>query len=117
MKEDKMKLLVAALRSGEYMQGRDTLRYGDNFCCLGVACEVYRKETGEGKWEKDEDYTPFRVGEERQTADLPLAVRDWFGFSLRNPQTEEETLIRLNDTENQSFAAIADFIEKNWEAL
>lgn len=43
--------LVAALRSGEYKQERFGLRTtNDNFCCLGVACDVYRKATGDGEW-------------------------------------------------------------------
>lgn len=31
---------VEALRSGKYKQGKGCLRYGDNYCCLGVLCEV-----------------------------------------------------------------------------
>lgn len=31
---------VAALRSGEYKQGRSYLKRGDLYCCLGVLCEV-----------------------------------------------------------------------------
>ena len=31
---------VRALRSGKYKQGREWLRAGDTFCCLGVACEL-----------------------------------------------------------------------------
>ena len=41
---------VAALRSGEYGQARGRLREGNRFCCLGVACDVYMKETGRGNW-------------------------------------------------------------------
>ena len=36
------KLWVAALRSGEYMQGPDRIRSEDNkFCCLGVLCNLH----------------------------------------------------------------------------
>jgi hypothetical protein len=31
---------IAALRSGHYEQGQELLRSGDNYCCLGVFCEV-----------------------------------------------------------------------------
>ena len=41
---------VDALRSGEFKQARKALRTSDGFCCLGVACEVYRRETGRGAW-------------------------------------------------------------------
>lgn len=40
---------VAALRSGEYRQTKRQLRYGDNFCCLGVLCDL-RAKKGKGKW-------------------------------------------------------------------
>ena len=41
---------VDALRSGEYKQTRGALRGDDEgnepkFCCLGVACDLYAKET------------------------------------------------------------------------
>jgi hypothetical protein len=41
---------VAALRSGEYLQGTSTLRIGDQFCCLGVLCDIYSAERGGGNW-------------------------------------------------------------------
>ena len=31
---------MTALESGDYKQGRDRLRDGDDFCCLGVACDL-----------------------------------------------------------------------------
>lgn len=31
---------ITALRSGEYKQGKDVLRSGDEFCCLGVLCDL-----------------------------------------------------------------------------
>ena len=31
---------IEALRSGEYQQGRRYLKKGDNYCCLGVLCEL-----------------------------------------------------------------------------
>jgi len=33
-------LWLAALRSGEYRQTRDTLKDKDGYCCLGVLCHV-----------------------------------------------------------------------------
>jgi hypothetical protein len=32
---------VAALRSGEYKQGKGALRLNNKFCCLGVLCDLY----------------------------------------------------------------------------
>jgi hypothetical protein len=31
---------AAALRSGKYQQGKRFLRLGEQFCCLGVLCDV-----------------------------------------------------------------------------
>lgn len=44
---------VAALESGDYEQGQLRLRRGNNFCCLGVACDLYNDkqwhDTGENQ--------------------------------------------------------------------
>ena len=45
-----IQLWLDALRSGDYKQTISTLRYEDKFCCLGVACDVYIKNAGMGKW-------------------------------------------------------------------
>lgn len=37
---------VLALVSGEYKQGKGVLRRGDKYCCLGVACEIFKDEVG-----------------------------------------------------------------------
>ena len=40
-REDVGRMWVAALRSGEYEQGKDLLRAGNNtYCCLGVLVDV-----------------------------------------------------------------------------
>ena len=41
MKKELIEQWIAALRSGEYQQGRERLKDGDNFCCLGVACDIH----------------------------------------------------------------------------
>lgn len=35
---------VAALRSGKYKQGLRALKTGDEYCCLGVLCEILLKD-------------------------------------------------------------------------
>ena len=51
---------VTALRSGEYTQARWNLQTEQGFCCLGVLCDLYAKETGT-EWEVSttEDDEPF----------------------------------------------------------
>ena len=37
---------IEALKSGEYQQGYEALRYNNKFCCLGVLTDLYIKEHG-----------------------------------------------------------------------
>jgi hypothetical protein len=89
VKKDRLGLLTAALRSGDYMQGQGALhriitRHGTEkheWCCLGVACDVAGKaglalaRTIDGN---DESFD----GEDSY---LPREVADWYGFSSTNP--------------------------------
>jgi hypothetical protein len=46
---------VAALRSGEYKQGKGTLRPAENkYCCWGVLCDLHRQivQPSLGRWER-----------------------------------------------------------------
>lgn len=87
---------AAELLSGEYEQGQKVLRTKDNeFCCIGVACDIYAKETGMGGWSSvpttanvgtdDEDneilgYTFFVEGEQQQLG-FPDVVAEYFGIN------------------------------------
>ena len=48
---------IAALRSGDYIQGSGALRRqtdeADEFCCFGVLCDLYAKEHPGARWETD----------------------------------------------------------------
>lgn len=128
---------VAALRSGEYTQGKFSLKSEDGFCCLGVACDIYAKETGLGKWqESTEEYLGkyslsynFINKEDKMIGKfcIPKEVMSWLGFEptpqkidfklKRNLKitTPEETvdsrsLAYLND-HGATFTEIADAIE------
>lgn len=108
---------VAALRSGNYQQARNTLRSLKGYCCLGVACEVYRIEHPGVDWQAMEVGTVFSF--ESYTRVLPDSVRDWLGlathvgrYSEDTDSTEDIDLTAANDS-GLSFAAIADIIESN----
>lgn len=113
-----MEKWVAALRSGEYKQGRTQLKWGDTYCCLGVLCEISGKDY--------DDYAD-NITEE---------VRRWAGMNSRDGELPKDYktktdkghfkytrfLWRLNDVTNSkgkswSFKQIANIIEKNWEQL
>jgi len=132
---------VAALRSGEYRQGREHLRYEDEdgvvrHCCLGVLCEL---AVADGVVERAEPVKLWHqlvrgyAVPERATAEtsvLPPAVCEWAGLptdspSVRHPSLGMIELTVLNDGrspdedladdevefEPVSFEVIADLLE------
>lgn len=101
---------IAALRSGEYEQGRNFLREEGSYCCLGVLCELHAKETG-NEWTIGELY----LGEKYF---LPAEVQKWAGIDDRNPCFADKDghasfLSDLNDA-GRSFKWIANIIEENF---
>ena len=107
------RLWLKALRSGEYKQGRTALQPNEGeFCCLGVLCEVYRKETGDGRWTK---YGTFVAEDSEDACVLPDAVIAWAGLDSDTPRLgprkNSAYATTLNDN-GRSFSYIADRIEK-----
>lgn len=99
-----------ALRSGEYQQTRGFLRTSEGFCCLGVLCDLYAKETGTewGEYQGKFKNSSF-LGE---IATLPPKVIKWSGIVQANPYFENVgSLVSLND-EGKEFPEIADVIEE-----
>lgn len=113
---------VAALRSGRYVQGTDSLHAVDatgraTFCCLGVLCEL--------AWEDDvvtrfvNEHGLVAYGEVGETAVLPEEVADWAGLSDADPLVSGYTLsgwndgVQHHDLEPVDFDRIADLIEEH----
>ncbi len=115
-----IKKWIKALRSGKYRQGRYALRNSNNqYCCLGVVCDLWSKETKEswGVLNPDGNYT---IKNEDQV--LPIEVYKWLGFKEDNPSVDildkdrweqRRTLTEWNDIDKLSFKEIADLIETN----
>ena len=92
MKQEIAERWVQALRSGKYKQGRRVLKQGENFCCLGVLCEV----TG----------TPYRPGS--VCSAMPSrAARQRLGLD----DELADNLASLND-QGTSFKQLANIIEQ-----
>ena len=118
------KLLTDALRSGEYEQGLGQLRIvseesetHDKFCCLGVACEIFRIQTNTGQWNNSHFVA---ISNQAWRCCMPDPVRDWYGFSDNNGEfggCEISALSELNDICGQSFHVIADVIDREPEGL
>jgi hypothetical protein len=79
--------LIRALKSGAYKQNRGRLKRGDNLCVLGVACDIYRKTTGDGRWVRPKIYSLINDGQffefnnNRYEKSIPLEVLSWYGFT------------------------------------
>lgn len=85
---DRIKSLIKALRSGNYIQGKGQNRIENQYCCLGVGCDIFHKETGRGEWVEKQGYDGvdyFKI-EIRETGYvLPKEVKAWYGFESDNP--------------------------------
>ena len=112
MKKQIAERWIAALESGEYKQGMRALRAGDEYCCLGVLCDLMDKD---GWWPGfSVEWTYLGEG-----GMLPLEVMQWAGL-----KTEHANLAGLNDGQSVtgsidpwSFHEIAEVIRKSWETL
>lgn len=109
---------TTALRSGKYTQGKFRLRDEfDEYCCLGVLCDITKAETG-GHWRDIVAGSHiFSLGCDEDTATLPFGVANILGISRGgrfelgvNDEDGEIWLTALND-EGFTFAQIADVID------
>src|SRR5690242_16385148 len=124
MNQDIKKKWVDALKSGEYTQGQFVLRsFEDTYCCLGVLCDLYAKETGKGNWQEGKDTYLFDTEDERARNWIP-STRDftiWSGLSGWGCAVVVSKLVDMNDGKvlidgnwkdtSYSFNEIAQYIE------
>lgn len=77
---ERVRLLVEALRSGQYTQARHALAKNGGFCCLGVACEVAKANglpvSTDVIVDEGDQLTLYDGAE----LILPPSVIKWFGF-------------------------------------
>lgn len=112
---------LAALRSGEYIQGRGALRKGHQMCCLGVLCNLAAK-ANIGHWQPHNDRADcyeFVEPDSRNSEYPPFAVVEWAGLTYDNPElTDEGRIGDYNDGTSgidhpHTFTELADLIEKH----
>ena len=103
---------MAALRSGKYKQAKLYLRKVDGYCCLGVACELFRQTYGVGEWKESEfaGRYDFAVNGQIANSALPDAVRIALGLADTSGHYAGSRLIFDNDN-GMTFDQIADIIE------
>ena len=108
---------VEALRSGKYKQGQGALNYNnEKFCCLGVACEIFKDEYNIKKTKTF--YIPPPI----------ITNSKYFSYNGNNsyltPKTKKILGIRnsidtlfanMNDNDEFDFNTIANIIMNEWE--
>lgn len=116
MNAEVKKLWVEALRSGDYLQGRLSLRNEKNeYCCMGVLCDIYLQEhpkvpgSPETNWEYKDEIDKYQIDGEGNY--LPEEVMKWAGLESKDPQCRETHLSYMNDMRKYTFKQIADQIE------
>lgn len=125
--KERVRLGVAALRSGEFDQGLGSLKMDGKYCCLGVFCEVAIRNGCEVQVVESEA-RPGKFFFDGVTDFMPRSVMDWYGFTAHNPAVDIDpephncvhdgctmncpTATRANDELGWDFNQIADGFEK-----
>ncbi len=129
--QEAQKLWIDALRSDKYKQGRNRLKTDDQYCCLGVACDLFAEYEGVGKWGiaifdnglRKEFKEKFVVDNSEEVYYLPYQVRDWLGLTdsdgscVLTDDSDDQipafpvSLSDLNDSSRKTFKEIACIIE------
>ena len=115
--EEARALWVKALRSGEYKQTTGQLRKVGNYCCLGVACDLYDKHVLKGDGWKQFKANNMSYTFLGQGGALPYQVQEWLGLERSSHFGELKdgtNLMYMNDDPEykEGFNGIADVIEK-----
>ena len=108
-------LWVAALRSGDYSQGRGALAkesVGEiSYCCLGVLCELAFKKGLVTRSSSGFNTVTFNG----EAALLPDALAKWSGVSREGSYGNgPHWLTEDNDEKRLSFNELADLIEEHF---
>lgn len=113
-----------ALRSGRYTQGKDSLRdVNDNFCCLGVLCDIAKQEGVIPEPWFSPTYDEWNYGKvsdsDSRSGTLPVSVQDWAyadfdpeDKQLSDPELGDKTASDWNDSYGADFNKIANLIEE-----
>lgn len=103
-------LWLNALRSGQYQQGFGRLKEGNNFCCLGVVCDLAAKDGGKHWRYIDLNEIHGVHGIDPFEAFPPDNISEFlFGKEWRDIC---EFIATKNDSTRYNFNKMADLIEK-----
>lgn len=97
---------------------RGFIRLGRHMDPLGVACEIYRQETGKGEWVK---YKPgeyaFMMSEREYFMYMPQQVSDYFGFISQKGHFRGSYLTLCHICDVRSEARVKAYIKTNHQRL
>src|SRR5574337_320244 len=115
MKQEIAEKWANALLSKAYKQGRYQLRNSnDEFCCLGVLCDLYAKENTTPVIPLADFDRYLYFGDDVY---LPEQIKSWAGLlSAFGRRDTGPSLASLNDN-GSSFSSIAQVIKKEWKDL
>lgn len=116
MKKSIAKIWVAALRSGEFKQGKNVLHdiSTNTHCCLGVLSDIAFVK---GVCDYSVNNYNNAVYDEHDNDLLCDSVREWSGLKTDNGYTENNRKLCVMNDNGDSFETIANFIEKNYKEL
>ena len=124
---ERVALLVADLRGDEFRIGKNMLRTpAGEYCCLGVACERYHRETSRGRWvlrPLETDGGPseewfFEDGEgDFSSTVLPNGVAQWFGFRGQGLNSEADPYLYLGDGTRRAASYVNDKLHKTFPEI
>lgn len=102
---------IAALRSGDYKQGKSFLKNDDGtFCCLGVLCDIMEPDAFAFS-EVDDDGFGYDLTHPMADSTLEFIHGDFDGQTGLNFFMQED-LATKNDN-GKTFVEIAAYIEEN----
>ena len=127
------KMWVDALESGQYVQGKEYLCAKNQYCCLGVLCELYVQQTGDnikspGVYDNCTKY-------DNESCVLPQCVIDWAGIGNDDSRNDgkQNAVFLVNEQEiyfaswndgeeryfdkDGTFSNIAEVIKEHWEKI
>lgn len=104
---------LEALRNGEYAQGKQRLNRNNEFCCLGVLCDLYGKEKETNWWRPEERQNDGTLSFLNEMVYIPKEVMEWAKLSNAYGMINEVAdLAAMNDGGN-TFEEIATVIEEH----
>jgi hypothetical protein len=117
--EIKLRMLkwIEALESGKYRQGKGALHshdeYGDQFCCLGVACDIFKDELDlriepHATINIINGLTCYRYNQD--AVYLPRAVGEYLQF-----HSEQQTVYASLNDQGKSFKELAGQLRETYQ--